>query len=187
MESVKLVPRSNASSDVTLVSGDASFCKHFKFGYCKFGEKCLKRHLKETCQTNDCNSKSCNKRHPKICKFFSLNQVCKFGDACCYKHKLSASHSNLLEEISALHAIIPSIKDSIQALEDDILRLKTPLPSPERRRSTLCEDSLNVSLADEDHDEITRNTLPSPIPSLLVSSIQIVVKVLSVSMTKAFR
>ena len=142
MELVNLALSSNASSDVTLVSGDASFCKHFKFGYCKFGEKCRKRHLKETCQTNDCNSKICNKRHPKICKFFSVNQVCKFGEACCYKHKLNATHSNLLEEISALHAIISSMKDSIQALEDDILRLKCPLPSPENGRSTLCEDSL---------------------------------------------
>ena len=155
MELVNLVSRSDASSDVPLVSGDASLCKHFKFGYCKFGEKCQKRHLKETCQTSDCNSKNCNKRHPKICKFFSLNQVCKFGDACCYKHKLNATHSSLLEEISVLHAMISSMKDFIQALEDDILRLKSPLPSPERERSILREDSLNVSLADEDREEIT--------------------------------
>ena len=90
-----------------------------------------------------------------MCKFFSLNQVCKFGDACSYKHSPSATHTNLLEEISALHAMISSMKDSIQALENDILMLKTPLPSPEKGRSTLCEDSLNVSLADEDRDEIT--------------------------------
>ena len=72
MEAVQPIQRPDASSDVTLVSGDANVCKHFKFGFCKFGEKCKKQHLKEICQTEDCNLKTCNKRHPKICKFFSL-------------------------------------------------------------------------------------------------------------------
>ena len=73
-EAVQPIQSPNASSDVTLVSGDANVCKHFKYGFCKFGEKCNKQHLKEICQTEDCNLKTCSKRHPKICKFFSVNQ-----------------------------------------------------------------------------------------------------------------
>ena len=127
MEPVQHIQRPDNSSNVTLVSGDTHVCKHYKFGFCKFGEKCHKQHLKETCQTEDCNLKTCHKRHPKICKFFSVNQVCKFGDACCYKHKLSASHCKILEQISSLQATISSMSESIQALEDEILRLRSPL------------------------------------------------------------
>ena len=129
MEAVQPIQKPEASSDVTLVSGDANVCKHFKFGFCKFGERCNKHHLKEICQTEDCNLKTCNKRHPKICKFFSVNQVCKFSDACCYKHKLSTHHCNILEQISSLHATISSMSESIQTLENEILMLSPPQPS----------------------------------------------------------
>ena len=128
MEAVQHIQRPVNFSNVTLVSGDTHVCKHYKFGFCKFGEKCHKQHLKETCQTEDCNLKTCHKRHPKICKFFSVNQVCKFGDACCYKHKLSASHCKILEQISSLQATISSMSESIQALENEILRLRSPPP-----------------------------------------------------------
>ena len=134
MEPVQPIQNTDASSDVPLVSGDAHVCKHFKFGFCKFGEKCRKQHLKETCQTYDCQVKTCNKRHPRICKYFSVNQICKFGDTCCYKHKLSTHHCNILEQVSSLHATISSLSESIQALENEILKLQGSLPPPERKR-----------------------------------------------------
>ena len=129
MKPVQPIQKPDASSDVTLVSGDALVCKHFKFGFCKFGEKCHKQHLKETCQTKDCHVKTCNKRHPRICKYFTVNQLCKFGDT-----KLSTQHCNILEQISSLNATISSMSESIQALENEILMLKGSHPSPERKR-----------------------------------------------------
>ena len=165
MKPVQLVQRPDDFSDVTLVFGDAQVCTHFKFGFCKFGERCNKKHLKEICQTEDCKLKTCNKRHPKICKFFSVNQVCKFGDACCYKHKLSAHHSNILEQISSLHATISSMSESIQALEDEILKLRSPLspleslrgldtggdlvPSPDKSCIRECDASLVLDYVEE--------------------------------------
>merc|ERR1712055_688605 len=35
MKPVQPIQKPDASSDVTLVSGDALVCKHFKFGFCK--------------------------------------------------------------------------------------------------------------------------------------------------------
>ena len=131
MEPVQLIQKYNTSSDVTLVPGDVQVCKHFKFGFCKFGERCRKQHLKETCQIEECHMKTCNKRHPRICKYFSVNQVCKFGDICCYKHKLSSHHRNILDQISSLKATISSMTESIEALENKILSLKDSLPPPD--------------------------------------------------------
>ena len=45
-------------------------CLYFKYGYCKYKNKCKKEHMKETCQDlNHCkDQRICNKRHPRVCK-----------------------------------------------------------------------------------------------------------------------
>ena len=45
-----------ASDSMMLFSGDDKVCKHFKFGFCKFGDKCHKQ------QTEDYSLKTCNNR-----------------------------------------------------------------------------------------------------------------------------
>ena len=164
MEPVQIIPKPVTSSDATLVSGDTHVCKHFKFGFCKFGEKCHKKHLKETCQTESCSLKTCNKRHPRTCKYFSVNQVCKFGDACSYSHKVSAHQSKICEQISSLYATISSMSESIKALEDEIRRLARPSleslrspdpggdlpPSPAKSCIRECDTSLVLGFVEEE-------------------------------------
>ena len=45
-------------------------CSYNKYGYCRFGENCQKKHYSEVCQHQEaCKStKTCTKRHPKNCK-----------------------------------------------------------------------------------------------------------------------
>ena len=168
MEPVQHIQRPDNSSNVTLVSGDTHACKHYKFGFCKLGEKCHKQHLKETCQTEDCNLKTCHKRHPKICKFFSVNQVCKFGDACCYKHKLSAGHCKILEQISSLQATISSMSESIQALENEILRLRSPLPETMDPRGDLAPSPEKSFIRDFDTTVMARGHVEENVAPALV-------------------
>ena len=172
MEAAQPIQRPYASSDVTLVTGDAIVCKHFKFGFCKFGKRCNKQHLKEICQTEDCKLKTCNKRHPKICKFFFVNQVCKFGDACCYKHKFSTHHCNILEQISSLQATISSMSESIQTLENEILMLKGS-PTPPERQDPVVEASISSHTATKPNTTVISvphydvNWHKSPVTALL--------------------
>ena len=64
-------------------------CLYQKFGFCKYRDKCLKRHIKEECQNpSDCTTKkSCNKRLPKLCRQYVLDTSCVYGDKCDYLHK----------------------------------------------------------------------------------------------------
>ena len=68
---------------------EGEVCMHQQFGHCKFKESCSKRHFQEICQNlSACVSKtSCQKRHPKGCRRFAMEGVCKFGAGCDYHHQ----------------------------------------------------------------------------------------------------
>ena len=117
-------PLHHDSVDVTLAPSDASpVCKHYQTGFCKFAEKCKWRHKKEICQVTQCSSKECRKRHPKLCKFFALNNFCKFGDLCCYKHIIAEPH-NTPHLLMTLQTKVDAMEQMIETLQSEIVALK---------------------------------------------------------------
>ena len=62
-------------------------CKHFKFGYCRYVNNCVREHIKEICDKKECGVKDCKLRHPKKCNYFTQFGYCKFGSFCLYKHE----------------------------------------------------------------------------------------------------
>ena len=82
-----------------------TICRFFKYGFCKYGEKCRKHHVQEICSASDCSRMECEKRHPRICRYFNLYGTCKFGLKCCYLHQshVSSEIENLKKEIEKLH------------------------------------------------------------------------------------
>ena len=118
-------------------------CQHHKYGYCKFQSQCQKRHVEGHCEAlGACQQKtSCNKRHPKACKRFTLEKFCKFGLDCDYAH-LNSDNSNLeatvvshianmkaeiIELKYALQRIAPNdlVAGELENLKEDIKKLKT--------------------------------------------------------------
>ena len=167
------------SSDVTLASKDAcTVCRHFQTGYCKFREHCKKRHEKAICPSMHCSAKACTKRHPKPCKFYALNQFCKFGHSCCYKHFDSG---NMLEQLKALEIKVGKLEQAVQTLESEIVVLKdinkcdicdfkatskaglkshitkkhkdVSQPAPEKERDQNLSNSLDISLPHVEREE----------------------------------
>ena len=59
--------------------GAPTLCLFNKFGYCKYNETCRKHHVKEICQSKACDISKCKLRHPKLCKFFRNQGMCKFS------------------------------------------------------------------------------------------------------------
>ena len=92
------------------MSGE-TLCLHNKFGFCKYGELCRREHVNEICENEKCKVDSCNKRHPRKCKYFEEYRRCKFSDYCAFSHEIPR---NPIEEELNL------IKDSIKALEREI-------------------------------------------------------------------
>ena len=77
-----------------------NICRYFKFGFCKYLEKCRFQHVREICENNECDAKSCSLRHPKICSFFRDYNRCKFGEWCLFKHvdKKQSSDKEILNK-----------------------------------------------------------------------------------------
>ena len=61
-------------------------CTNFKFGFCKYGVRCRKRHIEAKCDNKDCDVKNCDKRHLYECRFYRVYKRCKFADYCLYDH-----------------------------------------------------------------------------------------------------
>ena len=64
-----------------------AICYKNKLGYCKYKEKCFYRHVTLVCDDVKCNVFQCEKRHPKICKYYRDFRRCKFTVGCKYKHE----------------------------------------------------------------------------------------------------
>ena len=43
-------------------------CSYYDRGYCKFGDKCDKKHPDKVCNDENCLEDNCEKRHPNPCK-----------------------------------------------------------------------------------------------------------------------
>ena len=94
-------------------------CKYFKFGFCKFKDSCMKRHVEEVCAEVNCSLTSCYKRHPIVCRYFKLGGRCKFGQRCAYRHEESKEHleiENLKNEVKILVERLKVVEEQMQAL-----------------------------------------------------------------------
>ena len=93
----------------------ATVCLHFKFGYCRFRDNCRLNHDDALCDDEQCDITSCSKRHPKVCRYFTFFDRCKFGDYCRYRHlKSRNSYENELL----------SLKNKLDQMETNFTVLK---------------------------------------------------------------
>ena len=66
-------------------SQQSSVCKFHQRGYCKYGDHCQKYHNNNICKERVCRDRNCSERHPRSCKYFSLDGKCRFP-RCVYAH-----------------------------------------------------------------------------------------------------
>ena len=86
-------------------------CIHNKFGYCKHGERCWKKHVEEKCGNRECCVSKCNTRHPRECRYFRDYRRCKFGEYCAFDH--SVPIDPVVEELKL-------VKDRLEAVEKEM-------------------------------------------------------------------
>ena len=77
-------------------------CMFDKFGFCKWEASCNKVHLKETCLLEECDSRKCQKRHPRPCKFYTERGNCKYGLGCRFDHMPPKHIRSLVSRLDAL-------------------------------------------------------------------------------------
>ena len=94
-------------------------CWHNKFGYCKFGVKCFRKHDNRICENVGCLILDCPLRHPKNCRYFLEFHYCKFGTFCKFNHKIEES-SDAKKELDDLQTEIKRLEDKIKHMEIEI-------------------------------------------------------------------
>ena len=100
----------------------ATLCLHHQYGHCKFGVHCRNQHITETCANFPCVTTKCSKRHPKVCKFFSISGSCRFKESCSYLHKRVEN-----DKIYALNKEVEKLKEDIELLTTEVKKLQESL------------------------------------------------------------
>ena len=97
-------------------------CRFFKFGFCKFKLQCRNKHVTEVCDDQKCNQKSCQKRHPRMCKYYANFGNCKLGTTCAYAHKIQTNVEigRFEQKLEELTKIINGKDDVIRNLASKI-------------------------------------------------------------------
>ena len=106
---------------------EGQICGHFMYGYCKFKEHCVKKHVKGECKAlSFCTLKVCLKRHPKVCMGFSMENFCKLGAQCAYKH-LTNDSTQVQKQLGTSDIEESQNNLKIQLLEDELKVLKSQI------------------------------------------------------------
>ena len=106
-----------------MASQQVDLCQHNQTGFCKFKDKCPRRHENTICEnTESCNEETCSKRHLKVCRHFSNNGNCRHGEKCAYKHQQNDGQINLYEQVTLLllkhEKDITSLKEELNELNN---------------------------------------------------------------------
>ena len=107
-----------------------TICKFNQYGFCKFLSQCRKQHINDICSNNQYNSNTCLLRNPRVCKYFSNFQRCKFAEQCAYLHhsitiaeRCSFLHCSLLERDHTSSAEVQALTQEVSELRVEIDRL----------------------------------------------------------------
>ena len=108
-----------------------NICLYNKYGYCKFTGKCKRIHIKDLCESFDCEGSTCQSRHPKTCKYYEEFQFCKFGQYCRCSHKAFAQKKeqrNFIKQLEKENAEkdtqIENLKMELTVINSKYLQLK---------------------------------------------------------------
>ena len=107
----------------------ATTCLHFKFGYCRYQSTCCLTHVREICQNEACEIKECDKRHPRLCRYWHDYGRCKFSEYCAYRHEPThcGFKRNIQEEFTTteLVARVETVESHYQSIQFKVDFLET--------------------------------------------------------------
>ena len=145
-------------------------CRYYKFGHCKFADKCRQFHVSEECENSYCDIISFNLRHPRPCNFFRDYKRCKFSEWCSYKHienndSNEVSYKEMLEKLANLSENIIKRNEKINKFAEkiEILENKTNKKDEEIRKLTdrlkVLEESIGkIDTHNEVHEKEDKET-----------------------------
>ena len=107
--------------------------------------------MKDKCENlSACKTiKSCNKRHPKVCKRYVLEQFCKFGTKCSYDHGVPVTNIKKDEDGEK----IEMLKNIVKELQEHVKQLENVQKAMSKRLEEICSgSSIKADTTAEKHD-----------------------------------
>jgi hypothetical protein len=107
-----------------------SICKFYQNGYCKFNQHCRNKHEDKVCEKlNDCRDKSCQERHPKLCRSYSKYKTCRHKEKCAYLHREDTNPQSTI--IEAITMLLMKHEQDIKYLVEEVKALRLSLRKAE--------------------------------------------------------
>ena len=92
-------------------------CRKFKYGYCKYLDKCHFKHNKTLCTDKNCSVFNCEKRHPRTCQYYKEYKRCKFTTYCLFKHDIESDTSEIEKKIKENGLKLKEIEKKLKKIE----------------------------------------------------------------------
>jgi hypothetical protein len=108
-----------------------SVCHFIKFGFCKYGKECFRKHEDKVCENGRCKVVECSLRHPRNYRFYLDYHYCKFGIYCKFLHKETKDE----KVIEAIEKQLKGVKEKLDEKEKEIKLLT----------ENICEMEKNLS------------------------------------------
>ena len=133
-------------------------CLFHKYGFCRNGDQCRKTHFKEICSNKECDSRSCNKRHPRPCRFFRNNDFCKFNSKCSFSHKLPKYVEDQNSRMELLERKTKNLEKQIDDQNEPIRELKKSLIENQKSElDKLRNQILNLKASNNEKEKAIKN------------------------------
>ena len=111
-------------------------CLFYKFGHCKYLETCRKQHVHNICENDSCEITNCEKRHPKICRYYTQYHRCKFSSFCSFSHRISDLPSHEHENVETKEKV-DELEEKLKEKEEVIQLLKVKIEEIDERNRNI--------------------------------------------------
>ena len=145
-------------------------CNHNKYGFCKHGDRCWKKHINEICENKSCRGgNECSKRHPRKCKFFRDYRRCKFGEYCAFDH--SEPFDAAEEELKLLKQKLDDIEKIIEVKNAEMKAMLEKLDKIEANMADLNIEHSNLKVSNIRLSSSCQTPRPSSVSVITTNSL----------------
>ena len=144
----------------------STICSFDKFGFCKYGVRCRKKHADLRCEDKSCEIFNCNKRHPKQCRYYKEFKRCKYNEYCRFDHKENAegqrSDKMLETRLLNIETLLQEVQKNYNILTEKLLEKDEKIKDIENQVKVLVDNfSENTATS-----KILASTFNSPTTTL---------------------
>ena len=138
----------------TKVISEKKICFYFDNGFCKYSKSCKFIHPESICGDTKCSRKSCEMRHPKVCRYYQTEYGCKFRDKCLFKHDKFDVDCDICENLTV---IIEKDKAQFNLLLETVKGKDSKLDNLQAQIESLKYKNKNITLEKENQHMVSEN------------------------------